>query len=195
MNEHERTSMRNYIIPISLVLLIVTLNACSDDSPYRPQPRSAIQLAEMTFRNKGGTRLIFDSKKLSIYYSGDVVKLPEIGLTGGSEGYAVVMDTSAVGVAGFFEKMTNGIDEMLFAKFIQPNGFGQDFGYESYWIDGGTTGDLRPDLQGASISKAVIHLDKVIIDSPGDDPNGDGIWTSYDITVRLEIRGFFEEWR
>jgi hypothetical protein len=175
------------------VLLILTLNACSDDNcPYGPPPVKAIQLAEMTFRSEGGSAIVFSSMALSIYYSGDVFKLPDIGLRDGSDGYTVVMDTSVVGATGFFEKMTNGVDELLLAKFIQPNGFSQDFGQESQLIDGGTTGDLRPDLQGTTISKAVVHFDTVIIDSPGDDPNGDGNWTSVDIVVRLEIMGFLD---
>ena len=98
-----------------------------------------------------------------------------------------------MGATAFFEKMTNGIDEVVLAKFQRPSGFSQDFGYESEMIAGGATGDLHPDLNGTSISFAVIHLDKVVIDSPGEDPNNDGIWTSWDITVRLEIMGFINE--
>ena len=46
-----------------------------------------------------------------------------------------------------------------------------------------------PDLIGYSISRIELHLDELTVDSPGDDPNGDGIWTDYSDEVTITFHG------
>lgn len=182
--------MRNVAGVVLLVLLIGSLSACSDDScPYGPPPPEPIQLAEITFTAWGGTASVLTSTRLSFYYDGDSFAFQEIGLTDDCIGYSVALDTSDTGLSELFAKLTNGVDERMGARF----GGMQVSNIESNLIAGGSTGDLRPDLNGTSITQAVVHIDRVILDSPGRDPNSNGIWTDYDFKVRLELIGFLHE--
>jgi hypothetical protein len=187
--------MRNCLILLSIVLIIASLSGCSDDdcTPCSPPSNTETQLAVLTFGTRGGSQQIFDYMILSVYYAGGQITLPEVALTGGGEGYTVVFDTSTAGVTSFFDSLTNGTDEVLVQKFYGPSGTGTYGRYESEWIEGGSTGEFYPDLIGAEISRAVVHLDNVVIVSPGSDPNGDGIWTDYNITVRLEFLGYLND--
>lgn len=182
--------MREHLVLILILLLVAPLSGCSEDCPVCVRSKTEVQLAEMDLRVRGGSARVFDSMTLSVFYSGQTIELPDVALTDGNDGYSVECDETSTGVSAFIEKVTNGADEMVLARFYTPGGFSADAGMESELIGGGTTGDLTPDLEGTRVTRILIHLVDVSIDSPGRDPNDDGIWTSYDNIVKVEFRGY-----
>ena len=182
--------MRNYLIAVLMVLLLVSFNACGDeDSPCGPCSKQLTQLTELTAQSKGGQNQILSSLTLEIVYNGTAIKLPDLLLTHGMQGDMVLIDASQAGVGDFFANLANGTDEVLDFRFHSPNGYSFTRKNESDWIAGGVTGNLQPDLDGTNITKMLLYLDRVYINSPGEDVNGDGQWTSWDFLVRLEIWG------
>jgi len=50
-------------------------------------------------------------------------------------------------------------------------------------------GTAQVDLQGYEIHQVDFGLDRFVLSSPGEDPNGDGIWTDYDVSMSLAVWG------
>jgi hypothetical protein len=45
------------------------------------------------------------------------------------------------------------------------------------------------DLTGATIEQVQVSFDDIVFDSPGSDPNGDGLWTDIHLVVTVVIEG------
>lgn len=175
-------------------LLVLGAVGCSDDEcPTCPEvPVQA--LAQIDFDRRGGSSVVTDSAGVVIdvgTISVDAQAIVDLWFTAADSGRTIRIDASNnPEFAGAIEILTNGGDDrMQLHLFLDPPVGSGTWGYESDWIDGGTTGDLHPDLAGTEISHVLLHLLDVEFESPGMDPNQDGVWTDYDIDMRLVIMG------
>ena len=62
------------------------------------------------------------------------------------------------------------------------------------WADeaqffGSQAGPSGTDLQGYEISRVGVRIDDIVLQSPGSDPNGDGIWTDYALRGAFTFEG------
>lgn len=115
---------------------------------------------------------------------------------------SLLVDTSHVGVeyfatssSGFspdngFDKfteyLTDGSDEALlfWSESGLSSGYGSGMGtWESLWF--GTF----PDFKGYTVEALGLRINSLTIESPGADPNGDGVWTDSTWNVTLNVYG------
>jgi hypothetical protein len=86
--------------------------------------------------------------------------------------------------------LTNGEnDETSFSRGILGGSAAITGGNEVGFFYGGILADGTPDLAGAEVTGVRVVLDTVVIDSPGGDPNDDGIWTDVWIEGRVVLIG------
>jgi hypothetical protein len=83
---------------------------------------------------------------------------------------------SAVGL------LTNGIENLAIwrSRLVPHGGGGGRSRWESLFFNARPVEGNGIDLQGYTIGTIGFRLDHLSLDSPGTDPNGDGLWTSYD---------------
>lgn len=102
-------------------------------------------------------------------------------------------DDPDFGVYG--ELLTDGIDWWLYDQAQYAGGiFGSTtaFHLESLRLEFTDPDHEGVDLAGYTI-ESVTRTITVLLDSPGSDPNGDGIWTDIDISTVFEIYGTIPE--
>ena len=88
----------------------------------------------------------------------------------------------------FVTMLTNGVDDHLLLEFTPTGGVGPTYlgGDESLRFFGGSGG---PDFQGSTVDKLGLLVNNLTFNTPGENPNGDGIWTDYSIDVTLNVYG------
>ena len=88
-------------------------------------------------------------------------------------------------------RLTDGVDDGVVLEVeLGDGGGGAGQGLlESAWIDGGLSGTLDPDFVGFEIGSITLVIDLVNFDSPGEDPNRDGLWTDYVFEGRVVVEG------
>lgn len=88
--------------------------------------------------------------------------------------------------------LTDGEDWWLYDRFEFDGGAAGAFHLESVRLDFTDPNHEGSDLAGYEI-ESVTRTITVMLDSPGSDPNGDGIWTDFDVNTLFEIHGTIPE--
>lgn len=86
--------------------------------------------------------------------------------------------------ADFVARITDGVNGYVFYR-VNGGGF---IAPESSFF-GSQVGPNGVDLEGSNINLIGLSVETAIVDSPGSDPNGDGVWTDYSLVGSLV---FFE---
>ena len=183
--------MRNFWSYASIIVLACLAGCADDDSPAAPdasQPLAYFQVAAGV-----ASRVVSDTAGLSLFVGPDGADfaLFEVTLTGDDAG--TTMSLGPEDSADFAEAvalLTNGVDDEVALWRILSDGSAAITGsLESIEFSGGALEGQEPDLAGAEITGISLELDTVSIQSPGDDPNGDGLWTSAFIEGRIVVMG------
>jgi len=94
------------------------------------------------------------------------------------------------GFDAFVDLLTNGDNDMVWLLFgVQPQIWTATGGPESLMFFGDPDGTAHIDLQGYEIDQIDFVLDRFILTSPGEDPNGDGNWTDHDVQISMVVSG------
>lgn len=112
----------------------------------------------------------------------------EENLSGGLVSYEL---TSGSAFDSFAAQLTDGVDESVSFdhRLIvggAPSAGGTRSASESEILIGGATGE---DFQDYAIDRIVMTIVSGMLDTPGSDPNNNGVWTDFSFTVRLDIFG------
>lgn len=186
--------MRNLWPYASIILLacLACLAGCGEDDPIAgpdaPQP-----LASFDFASGVGGRAVSATATLSLYVGPDGADfaLFEVVLTGDDTGATLSLGPDDG--AGFDEAvalLTNGVDDEVALWRALSDGTTSITGnLESIAFSGGALEGREPDFAGAEITGISLELTGVSIQSPGNDPNGDGLWTDAFIEGRIVIMG------
>ncbi len=190
-------------------LVLPLFTSCGDDDPVAPTSTVPVQpLAEIRLFTIAGTRAVSDTVVLSFALS--VANFPKAGeANDNSPPVAPTPELVSVRITSTDEGTTRQINasnnpDYQAAIAILTNGvddFGQDFfslvgggavggnQRESSYLNGGILGNYDPDLSGAQITGVTVVFKRVQFDTPGSDPNSDGIWTDFTIDARVVLMG------
>lgn len=112
----------------------------------------------------------------------------DIVLFDGDTRVDIANETVEPDFAEFAELITDGLDWWLYKKMDFAFGSQSGFNLESLLLE-----FVDPDHQGVDLNGLIIdsvtRTITVELDSPGSDPNGDGIWTDFLVTGAYEIYG------
>jgi len=104
-------------------------------------------------------------------------------------------DPSSPGFADFAAGITNGqdnsIEQWVGSPVLNASGITGSDGstdLESHLL-AGQTGFGGVDLAGYTINAIGLRVDQFMIESPGENPNGDGIWTDWSIQGAYVVQG------
>ena len=87
--------------------------------------------------------------------------------------------------------LTNGTNDLCYVGYEIPDGgAGMGTPPEDFLFQGGVTGEFNPDFQGCTIHSIVITPTTLTLNTPGSDPNEDGIWTDFDFDIELKVYGY-----
>ena len=188
--------MKRYVMAIVLLAAFCILSGCgNDECPTCPEPPAAdYPIAQFSFVFSGGTAEQIESLRCALGYETYTYAdtIATVILQNGDMGIRRTFDAeNSPNFVAFSEMMTNGIDDtMRLTAWRLPGGLPMSVGSsESVLFMGGLTGDMNPDLAGAQITKVMMTIRMVIISVPGHDPNGNGNWTDYDITIDYFVFG------
>lgn len=98
-------------------------------------------------------------------------------------GRSFILD-SGPGFAASTRFLTDGMNEAV--RFL-VNGSGPSYP-ETFLFSGELSRPLG-DFAGYEISSFALRIDELRLDSPGRDPNGDGMWTDYTLRSTLTMTG------
>ncbi|WP_052672331.1 PEP-CTERM sorting domain-containing protein [Aliterella atlantica] len=82
--------------------------------------------------------------------------------------------------------LTDGVSDTI---FFGVTGFPSGTGVATGVGESAFTFNNATDFQGAIIDSLTITIDSFAPDSPGQNPNGDGIWTDYSAKYSLSVQG------
>ena len=86
--------------------------------------------------------------------------------------------------------LTNGVNDLVTRSIVlQPGNLGGTGGTPETFYFGAGPGTNGIDLEGFNIESLSVRIDDFLLDSPGSDPNGNGIWTDYLLALTLIIHG------
>ncbi len=92
---------------------------------------------------------------------------------------------NTIGWSNFTAKLTDGVDEYIF-NTLANHGSGA---IPESLVFGLLSGASGPDLAGYSITRLDLALSSFSIQSPGQNPNGDGVWTDFSFGGTLAVYG------
>lgn len=188
-----------WLYPSLIVLAcLASLAGCGeDDSPAAPDDPDTSDapepLAYFDVASGVGGRVVTDAATLAVYVGPDGADfaLFEVTLTGEDAG--TTMSLGPDDSAGFDEAvalLTNGVnDEVALWRTVVGGSTAITGSFEEVAFSGGALDGQEPDFAGAEITGISLELDSVSIQSPGDDPNGDGLWTYAFIEGRIVVMG------
>ena len=177
------------IVVVSTTLLLVGTFGCSGDDKIINATVSPQALVQVSLETMAGAAIVVDSMDISFSLGGENVF--SFRVANADQGRTITVSESNnpdFSAAVIF--LTDGNDDSAdFGTLFPGGGGGMSSNAESVWFKGGITGTYDPDLAGTNVTHVLIHLDVVNIQSPGSDPNGNGIWTNYDFRIRMVIMG------
>ena len=178
---------RNILMMMVLPLGMIFCPAKLSKANYTP---------EVSFAGGGGANSIFDAFDVDVWlYRGmgeprSATIFDSVIITSADVGSTYLATSSSdTGFNDVVSWLTNGIEDrfMLFFFYISP-GYGSGIGGSG--IGRGETDIFAgvtlngTDLGGYDIEAIAMRVESLWFDSPGSNPNGDGIWTDfgYDLT-------------
>ena len=174
---------------------LLLLTGCGESTaPSPPVVLASIPLVVIG----GGCPRIFSE---AIYYVGYTEELDSpptalivdsLRFTSQETGSHIVLTRSSPGFTSVEDLLTNGVDDLLIVGLALDDGTcggGKSLGPESTLLEDRVAGSSPPDLQGFSIERVTVEIDMASFESPGTNPNGDGIWTDVTIQGRVVIEG------
>lgn len=174
------------------VCMLAALAGCGDDDP--PTAPDATQaLAYFDVAAGVGGRVVTDAATLLLVVGPDPggFTIFEVALTEQDAGTTIPIgpgDHPDFGQA--VALLTNGEnDEVALWRTLVDGATAITTSFEADAFSGGALGGQEPDFAGAEITGIALELDSVTILSPGDDPNGDGLWTFATIEGRIVVMG------
>lgn len=173
-------------------LAIVSLTLACGDGPSAP-PTVLATSAPITLA--AGVRVVADTVVVYMGYTnvdGDAQQmlLDHVRLPADAADTVIVADPHSLEFSEFRTAMRDGTDQRIAigARFHPDGGGAQNFFMESD-LYAGRPGP-GPDFSGLLINRVEFHVDTVIVDTPGDDPNGDGVWTNYTVVGSVVVLGY-----
>ncbi|MDP9223294.1 MAG: hypothetical protein M3P18_05475 [Actinomycetota bacterium] len=105
-------------------------------------------------------------------------------------GTTVWTDSSSPYFNDIVSEITNGLPRQIMWEVTEPGGSFRVFSAasERSFLDG-QVGPTGVDLAGYTIDRIGFRVDEVTLDSPGRDPNGDGIWTDFALRGAFVFEG------
>ena len=155
-----------------------------------PYQATSATLGSFDVGSTFGARDIFDQGRLIVGFGGDpVLVIPD----------AVVFDlilseddvgkTFMVSSGTEFDEavalMTNGVDDIV----IEFGLLAGEVNLESITFFGDPTGASGIDFAGSTIESISLTVNNLTFNTPGSDPNGDGIWTEVDFNSTVRVNG------
>ena len=142
------------------------------------QANANLIISSIEMEASGGGRAFFSSIDFSLQWPGQSDRLFELALVEADSGqrFRLNSGTEFDQMAGF---LANGVDETLGIR-TGNSGRGAN---ESLYFPG--LNDLPP-FQITSID---LVINSITIDTPGRDPNGDGVWTDFSLNFHIEVFG------
>jgi len=185
---------RSWPFLTTLVLgLVLLLSACGDDDdPTGPStPVQPIAQIDLDAAGGGAVRAATMFGRFRVGGSADGPAIFDRSFIPSEQDSILRIDaTTNSEFEAAVELLTNGTNDT--ASWIRefPGGGGSsNTTSEASFIQGGLSGEYEVDMTGARIEYALLHIDRMRLDIPGDDPNGDGNWTNYEFRLRLVFFG------
>lgn len=183
--------MRN-VWPYASIIVLAFLAGCGDDdsptAPDAPQPLAYFEVAAGV-----GGRVVTDAATLSLFVGPDGADFAIFDVTLSGDDAGTTMSLGPDGNSDFDEAvalLTNGVnDEVALWRTLVGGGAAITGSFETDAFSGGALDGQEPDFVGAEITSISLELDSVSIQSPGNDPNGDGLWTDAFFEGRIVVMG------
>jgi uncharacterized protein (TIGR03382 family) len=99
-----------------------------------------------------------------------------VSISSASTGQDYVFDAGSSGFAEFATYLTNGNSDTLVPGFG-----GSSYSVSEFDTLGGQ------DLAGQAVTRIVVHVDAANVETPGSNPNGNGIWTDFSMSGEVRI--------
>jgi hypothetical protein len=107
-----------------------------------------------------------------------------------ASGTTIWTDGSNAYFDNIVSEITNGVSGSIEAEVRASNGaFGSIVAASEPQLFDDQVGPSGVDLAGYRIDRIGFRVDEITIDSPGSDPNGDGIWTDVSLTGAFLFEG------
>ena len=155
-----------------------------------------IGMAEIT--QGGGGAIVYNGLEVNIMFGGDYMHSPGpklfegIIFTPADVGKTVTVteatDPEFNAVAAV---LTNGVNDPLYFQAVGHPGGGGPFDErtEAFSFFGDGSGASGIDFMGFTIHCISLGINSLTLNTPGQDPNRDGIWTDYSINYSLLVKG------
>ena len=178
--------MKQLFLIFACIAVIGFLNGCSDDDcdPCAPCSVNEQPLAEYLRSTGGGGTGGYDSLRVTCHYAATTDTLFDIYVDESDDGSIITIDaTNNPDFEEAIAMLTNGTDEHIYFWVRFPSGSGGGISaLESYFLEGGFSGEYDPDLAGAEITEIRLYMEEIWIDNQGG-------YTDYEITYRAVFMG------
>lgn len=186
------------LLTLALACTLIGICGCAgDNDPVIPQETVMPGLiAQMEFSGGGGavtSPIEFIRFRVGYPEEQGDPNLGVIGIRDGDEGRTVEFssDTSTTFDA-FMALICDGSDELVQGVFWWSATPGGSIGVErpesESFLDGAGPGSA-PDLAGEPVDRVEATITRSVVNCPGSDPNGDGNWVDYQVTVVISFYG------
>ena len=152
-----------------------------------------IPLGEINHGTHGGARLIASAVVFSWTTEDETKRLDWGSVTTSDVGKTFIQSSVTSPRFDLFASLlTSGTDDLLaiLRHFPGVGGAGRE-SLESYWLNKFIQTETV-DFYGWQVTEISLIVNSLAFDSPGSNPNGDGIWTDYVYDVTFTIYGISE---
>jgi hypothetical protein len=198
MNANSRQAIARTGPVLVLALLAFSTAATVGLASASPPPQpSDYTLAEVPFHTAGGDAVVGTELRILFCIDNDsqhcsthpLESLTFPAVTLASAGSTIWADSSGPGLNNVIAELTDGgLDLLGFLARVNVSGPGWTIQGEPDFF-GAQVGPSGIDLSGYAIHRIGFRVDAVSIDSPGEDPNGDGVWTDFSLSGAFVFEG------
>jgi hypothetical protein len=163
-----------------------------------PVPCDAETIGTAEIIQSGSGAIVYEGFEIRVMFGGDYMHSPGpqlfegIVFTPADVGKTVtVTETTDPEFNAVAAVLTNGVNDPLYFQALgHPAGGGPfDERSEAFSFFGDSSGANGIDFKDFTIQCISIHINSLILDTPGQDPIGNGIWTDYSINYSLLVKG------